>query len=330
MPNKVLVLGSSNDPTTEHVLAHLITKCPLEFVDVNEFSCATRLHFDEDHGAGLSVDDKVFILTEYKSFFQRFWPPFNMIKRNDWNRINVVNAVSQYLRLTDALVINRPRAGYSNSSKVLHNVVLAEAGFNVPEFIVTSCDSVCRAVLIDPHRLVTKGTSAARTRAAMYEVAEERRLNTLRRAPVMFQRHIIGTEYRLHVLGTQPFGLRIICDRVDYRYATRDGADVEFEPADLPKPLSSKCVDYCRSNNLVLAGFDFIHSARDDVWHLLEVNPAPGFDFFDTKADNKIVNALGQILSSVRPYPDAIPDLLRYEEHTDIFIEEHSRPLIRY
>ena len=56
------------------------------------------------------------------------------------------------------------------------------------------------------------------------------RLSLLRHGPAQFQSFIPGENVRVHTIGDQLFATRVRSEAVDYRYASREGRNVEMEP----------------------------------------------------------------------------------------------------
>lgn len=93
--------------------------------------------------------------------------------------------------------------------------------------------------------------------------------------PVLFQSRIIGDNVRVHVLFDQCFSVKIKTQSVDYRYTkTR-----EFIAIEMPDIIKKSCINVAQQLKLNFCGIDLIISHSD--WFILEVNPAPGFQFFE-------------------------------------------------
>ena len=77
------------------------------------------------------------------------------------------------------------------------------------------------------------------------------------------------------------FTHRIRCEDDDYRYSER----TTIEPSKLDAEVEEQCVKLTRNLGLVFAGIDLRRSV-DGTWYCFEVNPSPGFTYFDHGTGN--------------------------------------------
>ena len=89
-------------------------------------------------------------------------------------------AVASSLR---GLVINRPAAGRSNASKPYQLDLIAKAGFQVPDTLVTTDPGAGRSFLREHGRLVYKSLSGIRSIIATLDSSNEARLDDVRTGP---------------------------------------------------------------------------------------------------------------------------------------------------
>jgi len=57
------------------------------------------------------------------------------------------------------------------------------------------------------------------------------------------QKYIAGTDVRVNVVAGELFARRIVTDRVDYRYADRDGGRSRLTEWKLLDELAERCLD---------------------------------------------------------------------------------------
>jgi glutathione synthase/RimK-type ligase-like ATP-grasp enzyme len=124
-----------------------------------------------------------------------------------------------------------------------------------------------------------------------FNPAARDRLRDLRWCPTQFQRRIVGPDYRVHVVGEQVFACRIEAGADDYRY-DRHAAVVACT---LDADLAGRCRDLTRALGLTVAGLDLRESA-DGAWYCFEVNPSPGFSYFQARTGQRIDRAIAEIL----------------------------------
>jgi hypothetical protein len=178
--------------------------------------------------------------------------------------------------LTPAFVVNRPMAMGSNSSKPFQMEIIRAAGFQVPETLITTDpDEVVRFSKQHRH-VIYKSISSWRSIVSRLSNDDLRRVEDVVCCPTQFQEFIEGTDYRVHVLNETAFAHRIDCADDDYRYSER----AQIEAARLEGDLENRCISLAKKLSLVFAGIDLRRSVQGD-WYCFEVNPSPGFSYFD-------------------------------------------------
>jgi len=105
---------------------------------------------------------------------------------------------------------------------------------------------------------------------------------------------------RVHVVGTSHFATAVDSDADDYRYASRDGADLALAPFELPPELAGRLVEISRKMGLLVAGID-LRVTEDGEWFCFEVNPSPGFTFYEEATGQPIAAAIADLLTQRRP-----------------------------
>jgi glutathione synthase/RimK-type ligase-like ATP-grasp enzyme len=100
---------------------------------------------------------------------------------------------------------------------------------------------------------------------------------------------------RVHTVNDDVFATAIRSSAIDYRFADRQGGTAEMEPTDLPPAIAQACFDLARSMKLVIAGID-LKRTPDGEWYCFEVNPAPGFAYYEQNTGQPISAALAEVL----------------------------------
>lgn len=204
-------------------------------------------------------------------------------------------------------VINRLGGGMSNNSKPYQLLLIARAGFQVPPSLVTTDPDEARA-FIDTHgETVFKSTSGIRSIVRRVRQDDVARLPLVRNGPTQFQAFIPGDNVRVHVVGEELFATRVRSEAVDYRYANREGAPVTMEPIDLPEQLATACLRISRDLGLLHSGID-LKETPDGQWYCLEVNPCPGFIYYERHTGQPISLALAELLHAGTSASLAGPD----------------------
>jgi glutathione synthase/RimK-type ligase-like ATP-grasp enzyme len=124
-------------------------------------------------------------------------------------------------------------------------------------------------------------------------------LPLLRHGPAQFQAFIPGTNVRVHTVGDELFATRVHSEVVDYRYAGREGGEVVMEPMTLPPAVAEACRQVARRLDLLLAGID-LKETPEGEYYCFEVNPCPGFLYYEKHTGQPISLALAELLRAGR------------------------------
>ncbi|HEV3000643.1 MAG TPA: hypothetical protein VGW75_07880 [Solirubrobacteraceae bacterium] len=206
----------------------------------------------------------------------------------------MLTALSAWLSEAPGLVVNRPGPGGHNSSKPLHEHLLAAAGLRVPPS-VTSSDGERLRAFADAEPAVVKAVSGVRAHARRVRPEEFDGFDPLA-GPVHLQRLVEGHDARVHVVGDEVHGLEIRATGLDYR---RDMADAAFAPWPVPDELARTLVAATRDLGLAFAGWDFKLAPGGEAW-CLEANPMPGYDPYDRRLGSAITGALLRLMTGDR------------------------------
>jgi glutathione synthase/RimK-type ligase-like ATP-grasp enzyme len=180
---------------------------------------------------------------------------------------------------------------HSNSSKPYQAQLIARAGFDVPATLVTNDPDAVRDFAAEHGALVYKSTSGIRSIVRRLDAAALARLERVRSLPTQFQAVVDGTDVRVHVVGERVFATEVRSQAVDYRYAARDGLDAELVATDVPDDVAQRCVRLAGELGLALAGVD-LRRTPDGRWACFEVNPMPGYSFYESHTGQPISRAL--------------------------------------
>ena len=194
-------------------------------------------------------------------------------------------------------VVNPVNGAAHNSSKPLHESVLRDLGFQVPESITSSGrNELLQFVREGP--AISKAVCGVRADTAIVE-ADDLDAFDPRSGPVHLQRLIAGDDARIHVIGTRLVAQRVSANSVDYR---RSGGLGRMEVFECPEEVAALLVKGTKSIGLTLAGWDFKIDDQGQFW-CLEANPMPGYSPYDARCDGAITRELiayleGQVSNS--------------------------------
>lgn len=287
----ILVWGPSDDPPVERIIAVLLAR-GIDFVHVDERAFAT-LRYDVVLGATptgwIETRDRRMRVDEVTGIYLR---PGEVLPVMSTMASTTLLGIASCAK---AVVVNRPAAGRSNWSKPFQLGLIAAAGFTVPDTLVTTDPAAARDFLAEHERIVYKSVSGVRSIVATLDSAGADRLNNVAGGPVQFQQWIDGDDVRVHVVGERWFATAIDSAADDYRYASRTGADVTMAPIEIPGELGERLVALARGMGLLVAGID-LRLTDGGEWFCLEVNPSPGFTFYEDATGQPIAEAIGDIL----------------------------------
>lgn len=200
-------------------------------------------------------------------------------------------------------VVNRAGGGASNNSKPCQALLIGRAGLKVPETLVTSDPEAARAFhAAHGGEIVYKSISGIRSIVRRVGPAQLARLDRLREGPAQLQAFVPGVNVRVHTVGDRLFATRIDSDAVDYRYGAQEGHDVRMTPILLPPETEAACHRIARDLDLLLAGIDLKITPEGEVY-CFEVNPCPGFIYFERHSGQPISLALAELLAGRAALP---------------------------
>jgi glutathione synthase/RimK-type ligase-like ATP-grasp enzyme len=202
-------------------------------------------------------------------------------------------ALTTWADLTPALVVNRPSAMAANGSKPYQADWIASFGLRVPETLITTDSAAALGFWREHGEVIYKSLSGTRSIVSRLRPEHAARLEHLAACPTQFQEYIVGTEHRVHVVGDLVFACRIRSGADDYRYSAEP---VEMDSCELPEEIARVCVRMAAEMDLPLAGID-LRCTPEGEWYCFEVNPSPGFTYFEAKTGQPIAAAVAALLA---------------------------------
>jgi len=198
--------------------------------------------------------------------------------------------LTAWLDSSEAVVINRSGPSATNNSKPYQMTVIGQAGFAVPEAIISNDASAVKAFLWENPESVYKSVSGFRS--IVRKVGDEHRgfIGDVNWCPTLFQRFLPGTNYRAHVLNGEVLAVRIDSDQVDYRCGP-----TTITPTELPADVAERCRRLNEMFGLHFSGIDLKRTPQDD-WYCFEVNTAPAYSYFEIGSGQAISTALARFM----------------------------------
>ena len=214
--------------------------------------------------------------------------------------IRVEEALLCWVELTSALVINRPSAMATNGSKPFQSALIRQHGFEIPDTLLTTDPAAAFEFWQHHGSVVYKSVSGIRSIVSRLKPADTERLEQVVHCPTQFHQYIPGTDYRVHIVGHEVFACKVVSEAEDYRYAACSGATTAIYPWKLPEEITDRCRALAASLRMLVVGID-LRCTPDEQWYCFEVNPSPGFTYFQQATDQHIDDAIARLLLSACP-----------------------------
>lgn len=206
-------------------------------------------------------------------------------------------ALMRWYEIAPGRVLNRTGPMGSNFSKPYQAQLIQSQGFDIPETLITNDPEVAREFCGRFERVIYKSISGIRSIVQTIQPADLQRLERIRWCPTQFQEFVIGTNVRVHVVGTAAFATAILSEATDYRYATRQvGTAADLEAIQLPEDLEQRCIELAGTLELPLAGIDLKITPEGRVY-CFEVNPSPAFSYYEANTGQPIAQAIATYLA---------------------------------
>lgn len=323
MNSQVAAIGYLSEKTFAHATKKLQENGLLiDIIDLGVARTATDLAIEAFPGnLRLHMGEQTFELADYSAFFQRCY--FSDLGRPEISKFmsDLVCEINGFLATCSAFVINRPCSPEINGSKLAHLAVLSSCGFVVPTSYLLSEPEVAKKVVRPDQQWISKGCSGQRTEVSIVDVSSYMRMDSIRLAPVLFQRRIKGPNVRTHRVGKNHISLKIESDGIDYRYAENN----EFEIIDTPESVAVAMAQYCAVSQLDFVGFDFRIDEVSCQWVCLEANPMPGYDYYDRRCQGAVSQLLAKAMSLQGYSAETFADLPTDHPSGELFIDVSRR-----
>lgn len=310
----ILVCGGLADRVTELVCARL-DACgyPYRLLDLGAYPSGFQVnwHWQEDHVSGYIIGPGWRLdLAELSAVYVRFIGDDGRIPLPGIEEASMNMMYSEYdaglmalLECLPCAVVNRIGAGMSNNSKPYQALLIRQFGLQIPPTLVTNDPAEAQRFYDEYHGdVIYKSTSGTRSIVRRLEPAQRSRFSLLRNGPAQFQLLIRGDDVRVHTIADRVFAVKIQSEAVDYRYASLEGGRVEMKPVVLPPEVETSCLQLAQHLGLLFSGID-LKVTPDGDYYCLEINPSPGFFYYERYTGQPISTALANLLHRGLPGP---------------------------
>lgn len=199
--------------------------------------------------------------------------------------------LGMWLEGADCRVANRLSAGGSNVSKPYQAQLIAAAGLAVPDTLVTNDPPAAERYAEDHGEVVCTSVSGVRSIVRRLDGGRRRQLERVRSLPTQFQQRVPGTDVRVHVVGDTVFATEIASAAVGDRAAGGNGQEVAFRAVTLPPDIQAACRRVASALELPFCGID-LRRGPDGGYTCFEVNPSPGYSYYQAATGQPIAEAL--------------------------------------
>jgi hypothetical protein len=201
-----------------------------------------------------------------------------------------------WMESTTCAVVNKTSAMSSNASKP-YQLKLIQPFFAVPDTVITNSVADVRAFESLSTGIIYKSASSVRSIVKTTTTKDNPALQSIHHCPTLFQQKLEGVNYRVHVVGEEVFAVKAVTGTVDYRYSHREGKETVLIPVELDKDIHEKCIALAKRLSLPFAGIDLFQTT-ENRWFCFEVNPSPGFSYFESATGQPIAAAVARYLLS--------------------------------
>ncbi len=206
-----------------------------------------------------------------------------------------------WCELTPGVVMNRVSAMGSNASKPYQAEIIRAHGFEVPATLITNDPNEVLTFRDHHGSVLYKSISGTRSIVTLLEDDDMGLLKRIMWCPTQFQARVDGTDIRVHVVGADIFATEITTTGVDYRYAACAPAGwTRCRATRISDLIAERCVRLAADLGLSLAGID-LRRTPDNRYVCFEVNPSPGFSYYEHATDQPIAAAIACVLAGRPP-----------------------------
>ncbi len=252
----------------------------------------------------VSVGNKSYSIKDISGIYNRsvdlsLFPEFQHVDVGDNSKI-ILKAKSELfnnlLEWKGIRVLNPNRPMVSNSSKLYQMMIIQKCGFLIPNSIITNKIEKLNAFRRNFQQVIFK--SASGVRSIVKKLDDSYDMQNILNCPTLFQKCLEGSNIRVHVVGDDVFATEIVSDGIDYRYSNRENFKTDLREIKLDSDIQKKCIKLSQILQLPLAGIDLFKS-KDNRWYCFEVNPSPGFSYYENHTDQPISMSIAKYLANL-------------------------------
>ena len=258
------------------------------------------LHISNETMQGeLSIGHRSYPLSSFKGIYNRAidfgsLPAAKHLAPEVYKKYaSLFDIINQWIECCECKVVNKISAMTSNASKPYQLKIIREF-FMVPDTLVTN--NIDEAAAFEKNEgIIYKSASSVRSIVKKMDFINDAGIKNIRYCPTLFQKKLEGTNFRVHVVGNKVFAAKVESATIDYRYSNREGNDTTITSFKLNKLIKEKCIALAKRLQLPFAGID-LFLTNEGEWFCFEVNPSPGFSYFEQATGLPIAEAVAKYL----------------------------------
>lgn len=218
------------------------------------------------------------------------------VHKDKTNKIAVFHELlTEWMEVASCRVMNRASDMGSNMSKPYQAQIIKRCGFKTPVTLISNEPDTVRDFQRKHKRVIYKSISSVRSIVVELDAVKLMNIDKLKHLPTQFQAYVPGNDIRVHVVGDVLFATEVLSEAVDYRYANRDGLDVNMKHVQLPLEVEAACYRLSKDLSLPLCGIDLRLTPENDYF-CFEVNPSPGYSYYQGNTGQDISGGIARYL----------------------------------
>ena len=306
----MILLGGIPSESPHVLLMEALDELGLEYRFFNQRKCADcniALRIDSNGVDGeFRIEHENFRLGDFSAVYfrlmdDRLLPELEGQPEDSWSRRRtraLHDTLYRWIEVADARVVNRSDPQGSNGSKPYQAQLIARCGLRTPETLITNDPEAVLAFRQKHGEIIFKSISGVRSIIKVFDESDVARLEHIRWCPVQFQAFVTGTDMRVHVIGEEVFATEIVSDKVDYRYARRNGGNTTLRATEISEDLAKRCISLTAELGLIFSGID-LRIGPDNEATCFEVNPSPAYSYYQANAGQPIATSLARYLGGI-------------------------------
>jgi len=191
--------------------------------------------------------------------------------------------------------MNKSSKQISNISKPYQCQLIASSGFQIPPTLITNDPHLVQSFKKKYKRVIYKSISSIRSVVCELNAVRMLDINKVKFLPSQFQQLLSGKNIRVHVVGNEIFASEITTEAIDYRYASHEDLNCEIKEIELGDETKERCFTLSSILGLPFCGIDLM--ITENGTYCFEVNPSPGFSYYQRHTGQDISGAIIRYLS---------------------------------